>query len=181
MLTVLVRRVNLPSKTVDGASAWQRLWFWVPMLWGTDLLLKYWVSSQLAYAERINLLPIFDLTLLHNRGAAFSFLADQGGWQRWFFSVIGILVAGWLVRWLRRTPISQTLLAYALTALLAGALGNLTERVINGYVVDYLLFYWHPYYFPAFNLADILIFMGAMGMLLDIWLSSKVDSKGHTS
>ena len=172
----LARRVNLSNKPIAEVSAWQRLWPLVPLLWGLDLLLKYWVSSQLAYAERVNLLPVFDLTLFHNRGAAFSFLANQGGWQRWFFSIIGILVAGWLVHWLRRTPLSQRILSYGLIALLAGALGNLTERLLNGYVVDYLLFYWHPYYFPAFNLADILICIGAAGMLLDIWL----DSKGRT-
>ncbi|HCI01617.1 MAG TPA: signal peptidase II [Oceanospirillaceae bacterium] len=171
MSTAQVRRVNLPNNIVVGPTAWQRLWLWVPILWGTDLLLKFWVSSQLAYAERINLMPIFDLTLLHNRGAAFSFLADQGGWQRWFFSLIGILVAGWLIHWLRRTPISQKILAYGLIALLSGALGNLTERIVNGYVVDYLLFYWHPYYFPAFNLADTLICLGAAALLLDMWLN----------
>jgi len=77
------------------------------------------------------------------------------------------------VRWLRQTPVSQRVLAYSLAALLAGALGNLTERIINGYVVDYLLFYWPPYYFPAFNLADMLIFLGASGMLVDMWLDAK--------
>ena len=142
-----------------------------------DLYLKYLISVELTYTERVNLWPFFDLILLHNRGSAFGFLSDQGGWQCWFLSLIGILVTGWLVRWLCHTPINQTILAYGLIALLAGALGNLTERLINGYVVDYLLFYWHPYYFPAFNLADILIFIGTVGILIDMCQ----DSKGDTS
>jgi len=172
-----VRRVNLPNTQVTKVTAWQRLWPWVLGLWWLDLLIKYWVSGQFLYAERVNILPIFDLTLVHNTGAAFSFLAAQGGWQRWFFSVVGLAVGWWLVRWLRNININQQVLSYSLAILLAGALGNLTERIVNGYVVDYLLFYWPPYYFPAFNLADILIFLGAAGMLLDMWWGAKGDSQ----
>ncbi len=164
----------MPNPGVNSAaSAWRKLWPWVLGLWLADLLIKFYVSSQFIYAERLNVLPIFDLTLVHNTGAAFSFLAGQGGWQRWFFAVIGIAVSIWLVRWLRHTSMQQRLLAFSLAFILAGALGNLTERVVQGYVVDYLLFYWPPYYFPAFNLADILIFLGASGMLLDMWFESK--------
>lgn len=167
----------MPNQDMNPApSAWQKLWPWVLGLWVADLLIKFWVSNLFIYAERLNLLPIFDLTLVHNTGAAFSFLAGQGGWQRWFFAVIGIGVSVWLIRWLRQTSMQQTLLAVSLASVLAGALGNLTERVVNGYVVDYLLFYWPPYYFPAFNLADVLIFLGAAGMLLDMWFESKGNS-----
>jgi signal peptidase II len=169
--------VNLPNAELTTPSAWQKLWPWVLAFWLLDLAIKYWISGQFIYAERLHVLPIFDLTLVHNTGAAFSFLAGQDGWQRWFFSLIGLAVGVWLVRWLRQTPISQRVLAYSLAALLAGALGNLTERIVNGYVVDYLLFYWHPYYFPAFNLADMLIFIGASGMLVDMWLDTKGSRK----
>ena len=174
---VKARLASLPNDlNSPTASAWHKLWPWVLGLWIADLLIKFLVSSQFIYAERLNILPIFDLTLVHNTGAAFSFLAGQGGWQRWFFAAIGIGVSIWLVRWMRQTSMQQRTLALSLAFILAGALGNLTERVVNGYVVDYLLFYWQPYYFPAFNLADILIFLGASGMLLDMWFESKGSS-----
>ncbi len=158
-------------------SAWGTLWCWIVFAWLLDLGIKYWVSQVFTYGERLNILPVFDLMLIHNTGAAFSFLADQNGWQRWFFAVIGVVAVIWLVIWLRRTPLKQWLLSLGLAGILAGALGNLTERIVNGYVVDYLLVYWHPYYFPAFNLADSLICMGAVAVLLDAFINRNADPK----
>jgi signal peptidase II len=160
-------------------SALRRFGIWVLVLWVLDLIIKAQVSAYFFYGERLSIVPLFDLTLLHNKGAAFGFLADQDGWQRWFFSMLGMAISVWLLRWLQRTPASQLLLSLSLVMILAGALGNLTERIWQGYVVDYLLFYYPPYYFPAFNLADSLIFLGASGLLWDIWRKPK--GKQHDS
>ena len=145
----------------------------VMLLWLLDLCIKWVVTQEFNYAERLNILPFFDLILVHNKGAAFSFLASQSGWQRWFLSVIAMGISIWLIIWLKRTPKTQTLLGLSLSLVLAGALGNLVDRVMHGYVVDYLLVYYPPYYFPAFNLADSVIFMGVVGLFIDFWQTEK--------
>ena len=161
-------------------SALRRFIWLVLLLWALDLYIKWAVTQQFNYAERLNVLPFFDLILVHNKGAAFSLLASQPGWQRWFLSVMASVISIWLVMWLRRTPSTQTLLGLSLSLVLAGALGNLVDRVMNGYVVDYLLVYSPPYYFPAFNLADSVIFIGVIGLFIDFWQTEKAakrDSK----
>ena len=150
------------------------------VLWLLDLGIKWVITQQFNYAERLPVMPFFDLILVHNKGAAFSFLASQSGWQRWFLSIIALAISLWLVMWLRRTPSTHTLLGLSLSLVLSGALGNLVDRVVNGYVVDYLLVYYPPYYFPAFNLADSLILIGVMGLFIDFWQTEKAakrDSK----
>ena len=162
------------------ASALRRFMWLVMLLWLLDLCIKWVVTQEFNYAERLNILPFFDLILVHNKGAAFSFLASQSGWQRWFLSVIAMGISIWLIIWLKRTPKTQTLLGLSLSLVLAGALGNLVDRVMHGYVVDYLLVYYPPYYFPAFNLADSVIFMGVVGLFIDFWQTEKAakrDSK----
>jgi len=170
-LVALVRFVSLPNSL--KTSALRRFLVLVIVLWALDLCLKWMVTQQFNYSERLNVMPFFDLILVHNKGAAFSFLASQPGWQRWFFSIIALGISIWLIIWLRRTPSTQTLLGLSLSLVLAGALGNLVDRVMNGYVVDYLLVYSHPYYFPAFNLADSLIFIGVVGLFIDFWQTEK--------
>ena len=161
-------------------SALTRFMWLVMLLWVLDLSIKWVVTQQFIYAERLNILPFFDLILVHNKGAAFSFLASQSGWQRWLLSFIAMGVSVWLIIWLKRTPKTHTLLGLSLSLVLAGALGNLVDRVMNGYVVDYLLVYYPPYYFPAFNLADSVIFIGVVGLFIDFWQTEKAakrDSK----
>ncbi|MGB6009220.1 signal peptidase II [Castellaniella sp.] len=131
-----------------------------------DQATKAWVSHSLVYAERIPVLPVFDLTLLFNTGAAFSFLADGGGSQRWLFTGIALIAAILILRWLY-THAGQRLLCIALSCILGGALGNALDRLMHGHVVDFLLFYWRDWYFPAFNLADIAITCGAGLLILD--------------
>ena len=104
--------------------------------------------------------------LAHNTGAAFSFLDSAGGWQRWMFTAIAIVASIWIVRLLRQYP-HQTTFCLALALVLGGALGNLIDRVAYGYVVDFLDFYWNTYHFPAFNVADSAISVGAALLLLD--------------
>ena len=174
-LVVLVRFVGLPS--LIETSALRRFVVFIVLLWALDLGIKWVVTQQFNYAERLNIMPFFDLMLVHNKGAAFSFLASQAGWQRWFFSVTALGISVWLILWLKRTPSTQTLLGLSLSLVLAGALGNLVDRVINGYVIDYLLVYYPPYYFPAFNLADSLIFIGVVGLFIDFWQTEKAAKR----
>jgi signal peptidase II len=139
-----------------------------------DQMSKLWVTSHFVYGETLGVLSVFDLVLAHNTGAAFSFLSDAGGMQRWLFSLIAVAASGWIV-WLLRKHSAQPLFALALSLILGGALGNLVDRISYGYVVDFLSFHWAGYYFPAFNLADSAITCGAF---LLIWDSFKEDKHG---
>lgn len=130
----------------------------------TKLVFDHW----LAYGQRLPVLPIFDFTLLYNPGAAFSFLADHDGWQRWFFTAIAAVAAVVIVWLLRRHP-GQRLFCTALTLILGGAVGNAIDRLAYGHVIDFLLFHWDRWYFPAFNLADVAITFGAVLLILDEW------------
>ena len=145
------------------------VWLWLSALAIVlDLGIKYVASNTLSYAQPVEVLPIFDLTLLHNTGAAFSFLADAGGWQRWVFAVIALVVSVMLVLWLRKTPRNQWWLGLGLSMVLGGAIGNLYDRLVHGYVVDYLSFHYAGWYFPAFNLADVCITVGAGLLIIDM-------------
>ena len=131
-----------------------------------DQLTKLWFDSSLRYGERVQVLPFFDFTLLYNPGAAFSFLADQAGWQRWFFTVLGLGAAVFML-WMMHTNRTQRRLLLALALILSGALGNVIDRIAYGHVIDFLLFYWQNWYYPAFNVADSCITLGAILLILD--------------
>ena len=138
-----------------------------------DQVTKVGFDNLLAYGERLGVLPFFDFTLLYNRGAAFSFLAGAGGWQRWFFTLLGIVAIPLLI-WLIRRHRDQRLFCAALALILGGAVGNVIDRVLYGHVVDFLLFYWNDWYFPAFNIADAAITAGAALMIYDeVWRARK--------
>ncbi len=141
-----------------------------------DQLTKQWVSSSFSYGESLELLPFLNLTLVHNMGAAFSFLSDAGGWQRWFFAIVSLLVIVVLIVWLSRLPARQYLLATALALVLGGAVGNLWDRVFLGYVVDFVDVYYQNYHWPAFNVADTAITIGAILLILESLFVSKTDS-----
>ena len=150
----------------------------------TDQLLKEIIVKILplcvpGYCESIELVSFFKLTLLHNPGAAFSFLADAGGWQRWFLVSISSVVSLVILVWLYRIRSPRNLLALALSLILGGALGNLVDRVSQGYVVDFLVIFYHPYYFPAFNIADFLISLGAILMVLDMIINKEKSSENE--
>ncbi len=141
-------------------------WLWLTAaIFALDLATKFWVSSTLSLYEVIPVTHFFNLILAHNSGAAFSFLADAGGWQRWFFTVIALVVSVVIVVWLKRLPVNEKLQAVALASILGGALGNVFDRVVHGYVVDFLDFHYQGYHWPAFNVADMAIMMGA-GLLI---------------
>lgn len=136
-----------------------------------DHLTKWWVSASLDYQEFIPVLPFFSMVRVHNTGAAFSFLADAGGWQRWFFIAIGVVATVIIVRLLRRHGDGPIALPLALV--LGGALGNIIDRVVLGYVVDFLYFHYKGFAWPAFNVADMAISVGAAMLVWDSLHSSK--------
>ena len=157
---------NSHTPTVDvewGIYRWLMLSALVIVL---DQLSKLWISSHFTYGESLRITDFFNLVLLHNSGAAFGFLSDHGGWQRWFFTVIAVVASVWIVRLVRQHA-QQTLFCLALALVLGGALGNLVDRVAYGYVVDFLDFYWNTSHFPAFNIADSAISVGAALLILD--------------
>jgi signal peptidase II len=144
-------------------------WLWISLLVVVvDQLTKLWIERSFVLGERINLLPVLDFTRAHNPGAAFSFGAEHGGIARWGFTVLAIGVSVALVVWLRRLPLaSRALLIAGLAFILGGAIGNVIDRVEHGYVVDFVLAYWGNSYFPAFNVADVAINIGAGCVILD--------------
>ena len=152
-----------------------------------DQASKKFMSSLLSLCEpghciSIDVLPFFKFTLLHNEGAAFSFLDDAGGWQRWFLVAVSAGVSVFIAGWLYRIHREQRLLSYALCLILGGAIGNLVDRVAQGYVVDFLVFYYDVYYFPAFNIADTAISIGAGLLILDMILemrNEKLANRGN--
>jgi len=161
--------------TLRSAPPRPALWPWLlvaAIVATLDQASKWAVATQFHYAERVNLLPFFDLTLLYNPGAAFSFLADAGGWQRWFFSALAAAAAVFIV-WLLHRHRGQRRFNLALAVILGGAIGNLIDRSLHGHVVDFLLFYWQDWYFPAFNLADAGISGGAGLLIVDEMLRGR--------
>lgn len=167
------------DKRVRSCLIWGLLSVLVVVL---DLGSKYWAITNLKYAEPNPVFPMFDLTLLFNTGAAFSFLAEAGGWQRWFFVAIAAVVSVVLVIWLKRTPRTYWWLGLALSLVLGGALGNLYDRAVQGYVIDFISLHYQNYYFPAFNLADSAITVGAIVLILDmLFLEGKRKSSEESS
>jgi len=145
-----------------------------------DLWTKALASEHLAMHQPVPIFPGFNLTLMHNEGAAFSFLSSAGGWQRWFFAVIAAVVSVVIVVWLARLKPGQRWLALALALILGGALGNLWDRLTLGYVVDFIQVYYRQWYWPAFNLADSAITVGAVMLVLDSLFGRHEErKKGH--
>ena len=144
-------------------------WWWLtgPMIL-IDQLTKWIVSVELDEFDRINILPIFDLVRFHNEGAAFSFLSEAGGWQKWLFSGIAAIVSLGIVWYQWTLPkTGYRVLSSGLALILAGAIGNLIDRLMYGYVIDFLLFYYEDLAYPAFNVADSSIFVGVVLVLYD--------------
>ena len=137
-----------------------------------DQLSKASISGHFIYGESMFVTSLFNLVLAHNQGAAFSFLNDAGGWQRWMFSAIALIASVWII-WLLRKHREQKLFCFGMAMILGGALGNLIDRVAYGYVVDFLQFHWNEHYFPAFNLADSAITCGAGLLLWDSFVNRK--------
>lgn len=157
-------------------------WLWLSVLVIVlDLATKAWASSALVLHQPLPVFPGFNITLMHNTGAAFSFLAGESGWQRWFFAIIALGVSSGIFIWLRKLTAGQRWLAAALALILGGALGNLYDRLTLGYVVDFIQVYYGKWSWPAFNLADSAISVGAVILVIDsLWGSGKAERASKT-
>ena len=155
-------------------------WLWLSLLViALDLLTKWLAESSLTLYQQLPVIDgLFSLTLAYNTGAAFSFLADSGGWQRWFFIAIAVAVSVMLLVWLARLGRDKRIEAIALALILGGALGNLYDRVVHGHVVDFILVHWQQsWFFPAFNIADSAITVGAALLILDMFLPKRASDE----
>ena len=157
----------------------------ITMLWfalaASVLLLdqysKLWIVERFAYGDIESLSGFFNLVRVHNYGAAFSFLSDAGGWQRWAFSLLAAVISILIVVWIARLPTQSKMEGLALALILGGALGNLYDRLTLGYVVDFLDFHWSGMHFPAFNIADAGISVGAVVLIFDTLINgSEADN-----
>jgi signal peptidase II len=150
-------------------------WLWISVLViAADQLSKLWIERNMVLGDVVSVLPVLDIVRAHNPGAAFSFLADAGGWQRWAFSLLAVGVSIALVFWLRRLALTtHALLAFGLALILGGAIGNVIDRFEHGYVVDFIHAHWGAAYFPAFNVADSAISVGAVLVIIDAILEGR--------
>ncbi|MBA4212859.1 MAG: signal peptidase II [Polaromonas sp.] len=152
------------------------IWPWLglaALLVVADQVTKVLILANYQLGDSTFITSFFNIVRVHNTGAAFSFLADAGGWQRWFFTAVGVAAAVFIV-WMLRTHPGEKLFAFALACILGGAIGNVIDRLLHGYVVDWLDFHWGFLsgmfpggHFPAFNLADAAITVGAISLILD--------------
>ncbi len=143
-------------------------WLWLSVLVIVlDQVSKYMATQMLEMFQPVAVMPMFNLTLMYNTGAAFSFLSEAGGWQRWFFTVVALVISSVIFTWIRRLDTGQHLHAAALSLVLGGALGNVIDRLLLGHVVDFIQIYYDRWYWPAFNIADSAITVGVVLLILD--------------
>ncbi|MEW9798735.1 signal peptidase II [Alteromonas sp. CYL-A6] len=151
------------------------------LVFGLDQWSKYAVADSLSLYQSVQVMPLFNLTYVHNYGAAFSFLHGAGGWQRWFFTAIAVVISVLIVWWLRQSERQQVRLPVAFAFILGGALGNVYDRVVHGYVIDFLDFYVGDWHWPAFNVADSAIFVGAALLILDMLMGNSQEESPDTA
>ncbi|MBE2896419.1 signal peptidase II [Pasteurellaceae bacterium HPA106] len=161
------------TKTKNGL-----IYLWLSALViALDLGSKYLVTRTFELHESVQLLPVFNLTYVRNYGAAFSFLADHSGWQKYFFIAIALVISAILIYWLARTPANRTLANCGYASIIGGALGNMIDRSYHGFVVDFFDAYWDIYHYPVFNVADIAVTLGAAMLILDHFKHPEPKSK----
>ncbi len=154
-------------------------WLWLSfVVLVLDQVTKLAVAANMQLYQSIQVLPFFNLTYVHNTGAAFSFLSEAGGWQRWFFAVLAFVISVVITVWLVRLKRHETLLAVSLALVLGGAVGNLIDRLAYGYVIDFLDVYYQDWHWPAFNIADSAITIGVALMIAE---SFGLGKKGEVS
>jgi len=163
-----VRKSATPAaKSSAGKGATPLLWLAFALLVVMlDQFFKIVITRSFTYGESRPVTGFFNLVLVYNKGAAFSFLADAGGWQRWFFTGLAVAVAGFIV-WLLYKHAGQKLFSLAVSLILGGAVGNVVDRLLYGHVIDFLDFHWRATHFPAFNVADCAITVGAVLLIVD--------------
>lgn len=144
------------------------VWLWLSVVvFIIDQLTKYWATQSLTLYVPEKVTGFFNWILLHNKGIAFSLLADQPGWQRWFILVMASVIVVWLLLWLFNSPRKLKLHNISLALVIGGALGNIYDRAVLGYVVDFIQLHYNDYYWPAFNIADSAITVGAVLLIID--------------
>jgi signal peptidase II len=143
-------------------------WLWLTGLAVVlDQVSKLAIDASMQLYQSIELIPYFNLTYVRNTGAAFSFLSEAGGWQRWFFAILASIISIVLAVWLAKLKKHEIMMAASLSLILGGAIGNLIDRVLYGYVIDFLDIYYQSWHWPAFNVADSAITLGVILMLLE--------------
>jgi len=151
-------------------------WSWISgLVVVLDQITKYIADSKLDLRVPGEVFPGLNMTLYYNKGAAFSFLSNAGGWQRWFFMAISIAVSLALVYWLRDVDKNRKALAWGLALILGGAVGNLIDRSLFGHVIDFIDVYYENWHFPAFNIADSAISVGASLLIIDMFTYKEPD------
>jgi signal peptidase II len=154
-------------------------WLWLSFLVVVvDQVSKQLIEMNFSLHESMQLLPFLNLFLVYNEGAAFSFLSDQGGWQRWFFVALALLVTLVLINWVRRLGREECGIAAALSLIIGGAVGNLIDRILYGHVIDFVDFYYGQWHWPAFNVADAAIVIGVALMLVDVLFGGRHKAGG---
>ena len=147
----------------SGMLQWLGLAFIILLV---DQFTKVLIVGYYHLGDSTYVTSFFNVVRAHNSGAAFSFLAGASGWQRWFFTVVGFVAAAVII-WMLRSHAGQRLFSFAMVCILGGAIGNVIDRMAHGYVIDFLDFHWHGMHFPAFNVADSAITLGAICLILD--------------
>ena len=154
------------------------MWLWLALIGLViDQATKLYVLANFKLHESVDVIPFFNFTYAQNKGAAFSFLSDAGGWQRWFFTIIAVSISGLLIYWLRGLHKSQKSLSIAYCLVLSGALGNLIDRLSYGFVVDFLHLYYKTYDWPIFNVADMAICCGAFLIIFDAFFNKELSNE----
>ncbi|MFV9996374.1 MAG: signal peptidase II [Arsenophonus endosymbiont of Dermacentor nuttalli] len=155
-------------------------WLWLTVVVLTvDLGSKQLILNNFQLYESMPLMPHFNLVYAQNPGAAFSFLADKGGWQRWFFAIVAIVICVILIVMMYRQSVSKKFSNIAYALVIGGALGNLCDRLVHGFVVDFIDFYVGDWHWPTFNLADVVICIGAVLIILDSFINSDQKASGR--
>ena len=161
-------------------SFYARYWLFLSLVViVADQLTKWFAEAALSAYQPVAVMPMFNLTLAYNAGAAFSFLSDAGGWQRWFFIVLTLIVVGVLLNWLWRMRASERLHAASISLILGGAIGNLIDRVYLGYVIDFIDVYYQSHHWPIFNIADSAITVGVVLMVIDLFFNKHAESSNN--
>lgn len=160
----MVKLDTMPDQNTLSIKSWAWISVLVIIL---DQVSKILADNFLHYHQPVDVMPFFNLTLMYNKGAAFSFLASAGGWQRWFFLVLTSVVSIFIFMWLKKLKPQQVLQYSALALILGGAIGNLIDRAIYGHVIDFIDVYYQQHHWPAFNIADSAIFVGAILLIYD--------------
>ena len=165
-----------PSEVEGNKGA--LLWLWLSLIVILlDQMTKSLASTFLLLGSSVPIFPSFNFTLLHNTGAAFSLLAQAGEWTRWFLTLLALVVSSIIVLWLHRLKVSQRWLACALALILGGAVGNVIDRLIYGYVIDFIDIYYQIWHWPAFNIADSAISVGAVMLAIDALFETARENK----